>query len=93
MYLIDLLVLWQSSTANLREPERVELYQDSIMNVSLRYAKAHNPEDDLRWMKSLLRVPPLRGFGIAQSQENVYISIDQVTCLPAIFLRLFHQDL
>jgi len=84
---------FQSSRVNLREPERVELYQDSIMNISLRYAKTRNPDDDLRWMKSLLRIPPLRGFGLPQLQDRVYISIDQVNCIPPAFLCFFQQDL
>ena len=63
------------------------------MNISLRYAKTRNPDDDLRWMKSLLRVPPLRGFGILQSRKNIQMSIDPVDCLPSTFFRLFQQDL
>ena len=63
------------------------------MNVSLRYASKHTVEDDLRWMKSLLRIPPLRGLSIRQTDKSIGIEIDQVSSLPATFFHLFEEDL
>ncbi len=65
------------------------------MSVSLRYAKGRKADDDLRWMKTLLRIPPLRGLSIRQADKAIYIDIDSVDhsgSLPRVFLQLFEED-
>ena len=86
----------QSSKPGLREPERIDLYQDAIMNVSLRYANTRSG-DGLRWLKSLLRTPPLRGLTTTvdtrQGEKTICISVDNIGSLPRILLHLFEENI
>lgn len=80
----------------MKEPEGVEVFQESIMNVSMSNAKngAH-ASDELRWLKTLMtRCPPLRGISVYTLPDRlaIYLFIEHVATLPISFMHLFEED-
>ncbi len=80
----------------MKEPEGVEVFQESIMNVSMSYAKngAH-ASDEMRWLKTLMtRCPPLRGISVYTLPDRlaIYLFIEHVATLPISFMHLFEED-
>ncbi|KAK4010544.1 thyroid hormone receptor beta [Daphnia magna] len=86
----------QSSRPDLKEPEGVEVFQESIMNVAMSYAKnGPHGTDELRWLKTLMaRSPPLLGISVRAQTDKlaIYLLIEHVATLPLSFLHLFEED-
>lgn len=85
----------QSSRPDLYEPERVEVYQDSMASMAAKLSGKQLPSgEELRWLKSIMtRPPPLKGFTVAQQPDKcaIYVSIEHVTQLPVSFIHLFEE--
>ena len=82
----------QSSRPDLREPERIEAYQDSVTAMAIRLSG-----EEFRWHKTLLtRPPPLKGFSVGQEPDKsvIYVSIEQPqeTRLPISLVHLFEEQ-
>lgn len=91
--LLATILLMQADRLELKEPEKVEKLQDTILGAFKRYVAENRPHQPVHWAKILMKVTDLRTISTRHAEREICIRMDNTSEIPPLLMQILNGDL